>query len=76
MSWFSKFFSGDELKLSGLVFCLLITNIFTLLMYAVRGEISGELLTLDGYLIAGVTGLNGFNLVSNAVTAKNSNNSK
>lgn len=52
------FLSSDESKKSIIALCFAICFIFSLIMYGVHGDISGNLLTLNGILAGGIFGMN------------------
>jgi len=77
MSWFSKLFSVEETRVSCLVICLLVFSGFAIYQYQINKDISDNLLTLIGWLIAGVAGINGFSAlaeITSAIKNKNSSN--
>jgi hypothetical protein len=71
-SWFSKLFSGDEFKVSGLMFAFFVTLIFSLVRVGLKDiDIPPNMLTL---LLAQVTAIAGINLFGNNNNNNNGNN--
>lgn len=64
--------SIDETKVSAMVIAFLTTTMFALVMYALHGDITINLLNFLNYLIFGITGVNVIDKVVNKIGGEKS----
>ena len=69
-NFFKNFISVDEARFSVLAFLLIISVITALLLLVLGHGFDNNLLTLCGYLVSGITAINGFALASTAYSNK------
>jgi FtsH-binding integral membrane protein len=67
MDMLKKLVSLEEKRVSTLMVSMLITLVFSLLMYWCRGDISSNLVNVLGALIAGVVGVSIANVVNSVL---------